>query len=64
MGTLKESIRHYAHLLETISLYNYFKVARKVESINMATRRTTFNNYQEINDPSLNLTESTSLTPQ
>ena len=63
-GTLKEIIQHDVHLLEPRFLEHAFKVARKVESRNMATRRTTTDIYQENNVPSLNPTQPTSLTPQ
>jgi hypothetical protein len=42
IGTLKDHIQHEVHLWEPKSLENAFKVARNVESKNMAmaTRRT------------------------
>ena len=64
MGTLKESIEHDFHLLEPTSLENSFKVESRFESRNMATRRTTTNNYWENNVPSPNPTQPTRLTPQ
>ena len=64
MGTLKESIQHKVHLLEPKSLENSFKVARKVESKNMVSKRITTNTYREHNVPTPNPTQPTRLTPQ
>jgi hypothetical protein len=54
VGTLKDNIQHEVHLWEPKSLENSFKVARSVESKNMAmaTRRTNPNIYRENNAPS------------
>jgi hypothetical protein len=51
---LKDNIQHEVHLWEPKSLENAFKVARNVESKNMAmvTRRTNPNIYRENNAPS------------
>jgi hypothetical protein len=54
------------HLWEPKSLENAFKVARNVESKNMAmaTRRTNPNIYRENNAPSSKTPQPTRLTPQ
>jgi hypothetical protein len=54
IGTLKDNIQHEVHLWEPKSLENAFKVARNVESKNMAMaiRRTNANIYRENNAPS------------
>jgi hypothetical protein len=54
IGTLKDHIEHEVRLWEPKSLENAFKVARNVESKNMAmaTRRTNPNIYKENNPPS------------
>jgi hypothetical protein len=66
IGTLKDKIQHEVILWEPKSLENVFRVARKVESKNMAmaTRRTTPNIYQENNVPSSKPPQPTRLTPQ
>jgi hypothetical protein len=66
IGTLKDNIQHEVHLWEPKSLENAFRVARNVESKNMAmaTRRTTPNIYRENNVPSSKIPQPTSLTPQ
>jgi hypothetical protein len=54
IGTLKDNIQHEVCLWEPKSLENAFKVARNVQSKNMAmaTRRTNPNIYKENNAPS------------
>ena len=66
IGTLKDNIQHEVHLWEPKSLENAFKVARNVESKNMAmaTRRTNPNIYRENNAPSSKTPQPTRLTPQ
>jgi hypothetical protein len=66
IGTLKDNIQHEVHLWEPKSLENAFKVARNVESKNMAmdTRRTNPNIYRENNAPSYKTPQPTRLTPQ
>ena len=66
IGTLKDNIQHEVHLWEPKSLENAFKVARNVESKNiaMATRRTYSNIYRENNAPSPKTHQPTRLTPQ
>jgi hypothetical protein len=64
--TLKDNIQHEVFLLEPKSLENAFKVARNVESKNMAmaTRRTNPNIYRENNAPSSKTPQPTRFTPQ
>jgi hypothetical protein len=66
IGTLKDNIQHEVHLWEPKSLENAYRVARNVESKNMAmaTRRTNPNSYRENNAPSSKKPQSTRLTPQ
>jgi hypothetical protein len=66
IGTLKDNIQHEVLLWEPKSLENAFKVARNVESKNMAmaTRRTNPNIYRENNAPSSKTPQPTRLTPQ
>jgi hypothetical protein len=64
--TLKDNIQHEVRLWEPKSLENAFRVARNVESKNMAmaTRRTNPNSYRENNVPSYKTPQPTRLTPQ
>jgi hypothetical protein len=66
IGTLRDNIQHEVHFWEPKSLENAFRVARNVESKNMAmaTRRTTPNIYRENNAPSYKTPQPTRLTPQ
>ena len=64
METLEENIQLEVRLLEQESLENAFRVARKVESKNMATRRATANTYKQHNVSFPNPTQPTRLTPQ
>jgi hypothetical protein len=66
IGTLRDNIQHEVRLWEPKSLENEFKVARNVESKNMAmaTRRTNLNIYRENNAPSSKTPQPTRLTPQ
>jgi hypothetical protein len=66
IGTLKDNIQHEVCLWEPKSLENAFKVARNVESKNMAmaTRRNYPNIYRENNAPSPKTPQPTRLTPQ
>jgi hypothetical protein len=66
IGTLRDNIQHEVHLWEPKSLENAFRVARNVESKNMAmaTRRTNPNIYRENNAPSSKTPQPTRLTPQ
>jgi hypothetical protein len=62
IGTLRDNIQHEVRLWEPKSLENAFRVARNVESKNMAmaTRRTTPNIYRENNVPSYKTPQPTS----
>jgi hypothetical protein len=66
MGTLKDNIQHELCILEPTSLEKAFKLARRVESKNMAmsTKRLPSNTYKENNVPSSNLPKPIRLTPQ
>jgi 3-deoxy-D-manno-octulosonic-acid transferase len=66
IGTLKNNIQHEVILWEPRSLGKAFKVARNVESKNMAiaTRRTNTNIYRENNAPSSKTPQPTRLMPQ
>jgi hypothetical protein len=66
IGNLKDNIQHEVRLWEPKSLENAFRVARNVESKNMAmaTRRTNPNIYRENNAPSSKTPQPTRLTPQ
>jgi hypothetical protein len=66
IGTLKDTIQHEVHLWEPKLPEDVFRVARNVESKNlaMATRRNTPNIYQENNVPSSKPPQPTRLKPQ
>ena len=66
MGTLKDNIQHELRILEPTSLEKSFKLAKRVESKNMAmaTKRFPSNTYKENNVPSSNLPKPTRLTTQ
>jgi hypothetical protein len=66
MPNIQHEVQHEVHLWEAKSLENEFRVARNVESKNMAmdTRRTTPNIYRENNFPSSKTSQPTSLTSQ
>ena len=66
MGTLKDKIQHELCIIEPTSLEKAFKLARRVESKNMAmaAKRFPSNTYKENNVPSSNLPKPTRLTPQ
>jgi hypothetical protein len=66
IGTLRDNIQDEVHLWEPKSLENAFRVARNVESKNMAmdTRRTNPNIYRENNAPSSKTPQPTRLAPQ
>jgi hypothetical protein len=66
IGNLKDNIQHEVRLCEPKSSKNAFKVARNVESKNMAmaTRRTNPNIYREKNAHSSKKPQPTRLTPQ
>jgi hypothetical protein len=66
IGTLKDNIQNEVRLWEPKSLENSFKVARNVESKNIAmdTRKTNPNIYRENNAPSSKTPQPIRLTPQ
>jgi len=64
IGTLKDNIQHEVHLWEPDSLEKAFKLARKVESKIMATRKSTPHNYKDGSVVSPSLPQPTRLTPQ
>jgi hypothetical protein len=65
MGTLKDNIPYELHILEPTSLEKAFKLARRVESKDMAmdTKRFPSDTYKENNVPSYNLPKPTRLKP-
>jgi hypothetical protein len=62
MPNIQHEVQHEVRLWEPKSLENAFRVARNVESKNMAmdTRRTTPNIYRENNFPSSKTSQPTS----
>ena len=64
IGTLKDNIQHDINLLKPISLEKAFRVARKVESKIMATRKSTTHNYKYRSVAAPSLPKPTRLTPQ
>ena len=64
IGTLKDNIQHEVHVLEPDSLEKAFRVARKIESKIMATRRSTTHNYKDGNVVAPSFPQPTMLTPQ
>jgi len=64
IGTLKDNIQHEVHLWEPNSLEKAFKLARKMESKIMATRKPTTHNYKYGSFVAPSLPQPTRLTPQ
>eukprot|EP00253_Pinus_taeda_P004764 PITA_04764 len=64
IGTLKDNIQHEVHLWEPNSLEKTFRVARKMESKIMATRKPTTHNYKDGSVVSPSLPKPIRLTPQ
>jgi len=64
IGTLKYKIQHEFRLWEPDSLENPFRVARKVQSKIMATRKSTTHNYKDRSVSAPSLPQPTRLTPQ
>eukprot|EP00253_Pinus_taeda_P030058 PITA_30058 len=64
IGTLKDSIQHEVRLWEPDSLEKAFRLARKIESKIMATRKPTNHNYKYGSVFSPSLPQPTRLTPQ
>ena len=64
MWTLKDNIQHDVRLWEPDSLEKAFRLARKMESKIMATRKHTIHNYKEGSVVAHSLPQPTRLTPQ
>ena len=64
IGTLKGSIQHDVRLWEPDSLEKAFKLARKMESKIMATRKHTTHNYKDGSVAAPSLPQPIRLTPQ
>ena len=64
IGTLKDNIKHEVYLWEPNSLEKAFRLARKMESKIMATRKPTTHNYKDGSVVSPSLPQPTRLTPQ
>ena len=62
--TLKDNIQHEVHLWEPNSLEKAFRLARKMESKIMATRKPTTHNYKDGSVVSPSLPQPTRLTPK
>ena len=64
LTTLKDNIQHDVHLWELGSLEKAFRLARKMESKIMATRKHTTHNYKDGSVVAPSLPQPTRLTPQ
>jgi len=64
VGNLKDNIQHEVHLWEPNSLEKEFKLASKIKSKIMATRKPTTHNYKDGSIPSPSLPQPARLTPQ
>ena len=64
IGTLKDNIQHDFHLSEPDSLEKGFRLARKMESETMATRKHTTHNYKEGSVVAHSLPQPIRLTPK
>ena len=64
IGTLKDNIQHEVHLSEPNSLEKAFRLARKMESKIMETRKPTTHNYKYGSVAAPSLPQPTRLTPQ
>ena len=63
IGSLKDNIQHDVHLWEPASLEKAFRLARKMESKIMATRKHTTHNYKD-GSVAASLPQPIRLTPQ
>jgi len=63
IGTLKDNIQYKVHLWKLDSLAKAFRLARKVESKIMATRKSTAHNYKDGSVVSPSLPQPIRLTP-
>ena len=64
IGSLKDNIQHDVHLWEPDSLEKAFRLARKMESKIMATRKHTTHNYKDGSVVAPSLPQPIRLTPQ
>jgi len=64
IGTLKDNIQHDVHLWEPDSLEKAFRLARKMESKIMATKKHTTHNYKDGSVVAPSLPQPIRLTPQ
>ena len=64
IGTLKDNIQHEACLWEIDTLEKAFRLARKIERKNMATRNPTTYNYKYGSVATPRLPQPTRFTPQ
>ena len=64
IGSLKDNIQHDVRLWESASLEKAFRLARKMESKIMATRKHTIYNYKDGSVVAHSLPQPTRLTPQ
>jgi len=64
IGTLKDNIQHEVRFSEPDSLKKAFRLARKIESKIMATRKPTTHNYKDGSVAASSLLQLTRLTPQ
>jgi len=64
IGTLKDNIQHDVRLWEPDSLEKAFRLARKMESKIMATRKHTTHNYKDGSIVASSLPQPIRLTPQ
>ena len=64
IGTLKDNIQHDVHLWEPNSLEKAFRLARRMESKIIATRKHTTHNYKDGSVVTPSLPQPIMLTPQ
>jgi len=64
IGTLKDNIQHDVHLWEPNSLEKAFRLARRMESKIIATRKHTTHNYKDGSVVAPSLPQPIRLTPQ
>jgi len=63
IGNLKDNIQHEVHLWESDSLEKAFRLARKIESKIMATKKPSNHNYKDGSVVAPSLPQPTRLTP-
>ena len=64
IGTLKDNIQHEVRLWEPDSLEKAYRLARKIESKIMGTRKPTTHNYKDGSVVAPSFSPPTRLTPQ